>query len=62
MFRIAALLPLLLVSACGGEPEPAKVTNVLVSVEQQKADLARARDLGIITEEEYQQEVSEIAK
>ena len=49
------------VAACGSS-ESISVTNVLVSPEQQKADLQKARDLGIISDEEYRQEVSEIGK
>jgi len=57
---IAAAL-LLALAACGGT-ERSTVTNVLVPPEQQRADLQRARDLGIITEREYLQEVSEIGR
>jgi len=47
-------------AACG--TEKTKITNVLVSPENQRVDLQRARDMGIITEQEYLQEVSEIGK
>lgn len=50
----------LAVAACG--TERTDVTNVLVSPEKQREDLQRARDMGIITEREYLQEVSEIGK
>lgn len=56
---IAAGLALAL-AACG--TERTHVTNVLVSPEQQREDLQRARDMGIISEKEYLQEVSEIGK
>lgn len=48
------------VSACG--TARTDVTNVLVPPEKQREDLQRARDMGIITEREYLQEVSEIGK
>ena len=50
----------LAVAACG--TERTDVTNVLVSPEQQREDLQRARDMGIISEQEYLQEVSEIGR
>jgi hypothetical protein len=55
----AALCAALFAAGCGGS-ERTSVTNVLVSPEQQRADLARARDLGIISEAEYLREVGEI--
>ena len=48
-------------TACGS-PERTEVTNILVPPEQQKADLQRARDLKIISEEEYKKELSEIGQ
>jgi hypothetical protein len=62
MRRIALLVACLAgLGACSGT-ERTHVTNVMVSPEQQRADLQRARDLGILSEEEYLQEVSEIGK
>ena len=57
-FLIAVVISL---SACGSS-EKTEVTNILVSPEQQKADLQRAHDQGIISDEEYKQEVSEIGQ
>jgi hypothetical protein len=59
-------LPLLLTfalafgtGACSSRTE---VVNVMVSPAEQREDLQRARDMGIISEQEYYQEVSEIGK
>ncbi|MCL5779331.1 hypothetical protein M1105_20500 [Limibaculum sp. FT325] len=49
------------VAGCGGS-EKTTINNVMVSPEQQRSDLQRARDLGIITEKEFLQEVSEIGR
>ena len=62
--RMRWLLPLFLtcfLAACASS-ERTDVTNVLVSPQQQRADLQRARDLGIITESEFQRELSKIGK
>ena len=62
--RMRWLLPLFLtfsLAACASS-ERTDVTNVLVSPQQQRTDLQRARDLGIITESEFQRELSKIGK
>ena len=48
-------------SACGSSTSTETVTNVLVSPEQQRADLERAHELGIISQEELQRELQEIS-
>jgi hypothetical protein len=61
---VKRVLPLILaavIAGCGGT-EKTTINNVMVSPEQQRADLERARDLGIITEQEFLQEVSEIGR
>lgn len=55
-----ALAGLLLALAACSSTEKTEVSNILVSPEQQRADLQRARNLGIISEEEYRQELTEI--
>ena len=59
MIRAALIATLLGLAACSGTSR-SEVTNVLVSPEQQRADLERARDQGIISEAEYLRELSEI--
>jgi hypothetical protein len=62
MSRAALALAALLLAACGGGEAAIDVTNVMVSPEKQRADLARARDLGVITDAEYRREVQEIGQ
>jgi len=61
MIRFLSLVLLACLAACGSTNKTT-VSNVMVSPEQQRADLQRARDLGIISEQEYFQEVSEIGR
>jgi hypothetical protein len=48
----------LLVTACGSDSE---VHNRLVSPQQQAADLKRALDAGIISQDEYQDEMEKLS-
>ncbi|MBY8975971.1 SHOCT domain-containing protein [Rhodobacteraceae bacterium NNCM2] len=62
VIKSSALLGLMLALSACGSSESTSVTNVLVSPEQQRADLQKARDMGIITEAEYQQQVEKIGQ
>lgn len=57
---VAGLLVAL--SACGSDDEAASVTNVLVSPEEQRADLLEARARGVISEEEYEEQLLKIGE
>jgi hypothetical protein len=62
MTRAAAALALALLAACGGGTERERVTNVMVPPEEQRADLLRARDLGIIDDAELARQLQKIGR
>ena len=52
VLKLASIAALLLLTGCGSDTRNV-VVNRLVSPEQELADLARARDVGAITPDEY---------
>ena len=60
--RPLLLLAMILGLGAASCTERVEINNVLVSPEKQREDLMRARDMGIISEQEFLQEVSEIGK
>jgi hypothetical protein len=59
MRNVALLLFVALLSACGSQ-KTTVVTNRLVTPEQERVDLTRAHELGIISDAEYKQELSKL--
>ncbi|MBP2311299.1 hypothetical protein [Azospirillum soli] len=52
VLKLTSIVALLLLTGCGSDNR-SMVVNRLVSPEQELADLARARDVGAITPDEY---------
>ena len=57
MIAAALSAPALLLTACGSDTT---VYNRMVSPEQSAADLKRALDAGIITQDEYEEEMEKL--